>query len=222
MISRLHRAVVALLATLLLAALAAAPGASGAAWECDYDDGADVVASLPADAVVGTTLPTNARMDGERGRPDPRMAIRSSTPRIGASFRAYDHGREVPRCRTRVSAGRSAAKGAPARRQIGPAGNPGAVASHDHHVFPQQFKRFFDQRGIDIDEFTVPLGEGRHLRGAHGRGADGLPGRWNARWRDFIRENPGASAKDVYQFGGRLMDEYGLSGLPIRRYGGGN
>jgi hypothetical protein len=34
--------------------------------------------------------------------------------------------------------------------------------------------------------------------------------------------NPNASAKDVYQFGGRLMDEYGLSGLPIRRYGGPN
>jgi hypothetical protein len=114
-----------------------------------------------------------------------------------------------------------AAKVAP-RKQIGPPGNPGALASQDHHVFPQQFKRFFEQRGIDIDEYTVPLGQGRHLRGVHGRGGDGLPGGWNARWRDFIRENPSASAKDVYQFGGRLMDEYGLSGLPIRRYGGPN
>jgi len=58
------------------------------------------------------------------------------------------------------------------------------------------------------------------LAGVHGRGADGLPGGWNARWREFIGENPNASATEIYQHGGRLMDEYGLSGQPIRPYGG--
>jgi len=86
-------------------------------------------------------------------------------------------------------------------------------------VFPQQFKKFFDQRGIDIDEYTVALGERRHLAGVHGRGAEGLPGRYNARWRELIAGNPNALAKDVYHFGGRLMDEYGLSGMPIKRCG---
>lgn len=66
---------------------------------------------------------------------------------------------------------------------------------------------------------TVALGERRHLAGIYGRGAEGVPGRYNARWREYIGANPNASAKDVYQFGGRLMDEYGLSGLPIKRYG---
>jgi hypothetical protein len=66
----------------------------------------------------------------------------------------------------------------------------------------------------------VQLGERRHLAGVHGRGADGLPGRWNARWRDFIANNPKATAKDIYQYGGRLMDEYGLGGQSIKPYGG--
>jgi hypothetical protein len=49
----------------------------------------------------------------------------------------------------------------------------------------------------------------------HGRGVGDMPGRWNDRWQAFIDANPNATATDVFQCGGRLMDEYGLSGLPI-------
>jgi hypothetical protein len=126
-------------------------------------------------------------------------------------------GYEVARRSDNITGAASAQRSA---KQIGPAGNPAALRAHDHHVFPQQFKRFFEERGVDIDSHTVTLGERRHLAGVHGHGADGLPGQWNARWRQFIERNPSASAKDVYQFGGRLMDEYGLSGLPIHRYRG--
>ncbi len=34
----------------------------------------------------------------------------------------------------------------------------------------------------------------------------------------WIEAHPGASAREIYQFGGQLMDEYGLSGLPLVRY----
>nr|HMR11186.1 hypothetical protein [Polyangiaceae bacterium] len=63
--------------------------------------------------------------------------------------------------------------------------------------------------------FTVGISQGRHLRSVHGRGDAITPGRFNQRWADFIEANPNATAKEIYQFGGRLMDEYGLSNLPI-------
>jgi RHS repeat-associated protein len=88
----------------------------------------------------------------------------------------------------------------------------------DHHIFPQQFRKFFQGKGVDIDQFTVRIGETTHLKGVHGRGLGNMPGRWNARWSEFIDANPGATPKDIYQFAGRLMDEFGLSGLPIAPY----
>ena len=93
----------------------------------------------------------------------------------------------------------------------------------DHHLFPQQQREFFSVRGIDIDQHTVTINHNTtHLRGVHGSGLpnQGMPGRWNQRWGEFIEANPNASAKDVYQFAGSLMDEYGLSGLPIHPYKG--
>lgn len=46
-------------------------------------------------------------------------------------------------------------------------------------------------------------------------GAGNMPGRWNPRWRDFISQNPNAEAKEIYQFAGKVLDEFGLSHLPI-------
>jgi len=88
-----------------------------------------------------------------------------------------------------------------------------------HHIFPQQFKNLFKSKGINIDDFTVSVPQNTtHLKGLHGKGFNNLPGQWNARWSDFIKNNPNATAKDFYQFGGKLMDEYGLSGLTINSY----
>jgi hypothetical protein len=92
------------------------------------------------------------------------------------------------------------------------------------HIFPQQFRQWFADRGIDVDEYTVALERQTHLAGIHGRGGfvgpgDAmLPGGWNDRWAAFIAANKNANAKAVFQFAGHLMDEYGLSGLPIVPY----
>ena len=95
---------------------------------------------------------------------------------------------------------------------------PGAANVAKHHIFPNQFRKFFESRGIDIDEYTVELSRTSHLKGVHGRGLGSMPGRWNPRWAKFIQEHPDATAKDIYQFGGKLLDEYGLSHLPIVHY----
>ena len=100
----------------------------------------------------------------------------------------------------------------------GPRGLLAPIKIQKHHIFPQAFRDFFSGRGISIDDFTVPLSRGRHLRSVHGRGDVITPGRYNARWSEFIEANPNASTKEIYQFAGRLMDEYGLSNLPIGPY----
>jgi len=88
----------------------------------------------------------------------------------------------------------------------------------DHHIFPQQFRKFFEAKGINIDEYTVSVGQVTHLKGLHGKGNAGLPGGWNKKWRSFIEENPSVSREDIYKFAGRLMDEYKLNDLQIHGY----
>jgi hypothetical protein len=48
-----------------------------------------------------------------------------------------------------------------------------------------------------------------HLKFIHGSG------RWNPKWIAWIEAHPNATAKDIYQFAGQMMDEYDLSNLPI-------
>ncbi len=114
--------------------------------------------------------------------------------------------------------------GAKGARKI--AGLLPAPKLQNHHIFPQHWKDWFRApgRNIDIDKFTVELSEKTHLSGVHGKGGFvavddiELSGRWNARWEEFISKNPNATAKEVYQFAGGLMDEFGLSGLDIVAY----
>jgi hypothetical protein len=87
-----------------------------------------------------------------------------------------------------------------------------------HHIFPQAFRERFEKKGIDIHRYTVEMTEGEHLQGVHGRGNLLTPGRWNERWDKFFLENPDPTAVQIYQFGGKLMDEYGLSNRPIVPY----
>jgi hypothetical protein len=104
----------------------------------------------------------------------------------------------------------------PARMLMG----GGKVA--DHHIIPafrgksKAYADFIKARGIDVDQFTVTLAHGKashHLKFVHGQG------KWNQRWMDWIDANPDATAKDIFQFAGKMMDEFGLSGLKIHPYG---
>ncbi len=86
--------------------------------------------------------------------------------------------------------------------EIGPAGNPGAIAGKtpplaDHHLFPQQFRAQFERAGVNIDEFTVTVDRTTHLRGLHGNGLPdlGMPGKWNQRWAEFFDANPSATGE---------------------------
>ncbi|MEQ1901408.1 MAG: RHS repeat-associated core domain-containing protein [Devosia sp.] len=91
------------------------------------------------------------------------------------------------------------------------------VRVNDHHIFPQQLSAFFRSHGVDVDAYTVTLGETTHLRGVHGAGLGRMPGGWNAEWRDWITKNPDATPPDIYAKAGEMMDGYGPSSYEIHQ-----
>ncbi|HWT18505.1 MAG TPA: RHS repeat-associated core domain-containing protein, partial [Variovorax sp.] len=130
----------------------------------------------------------------------PLGAARGSTGRSGGAASVLPRGGAMP---PQCSLG-----GLPAPRKMA-----------DHHLMPQQFRKFFEARGIDIDDHTISVGDLSHSRGIHGRGLGNMPGRWNQTWRDWINGNPDARDADIYRQLGRMMDDYNLQGIPIHPYG---
>jgi len=91
-----------------------------------------------------------------------------------------------------------------------------------HHIFnkfrgaspsSQKYRDFFRRRGIDVDRYTVEIPEKMHQEFIHR-----AEGNWTTRWKEWIDAHPNATATEVYQFAGQMMDEYGLSGLPLVPY----
>ncbi|MDY7225704.1 TIGR02269 family lipoprotein [Hyalangium rubrum] len=78
-----------------------------------------------------------------------------------------------------------------------------------HHIYPQAFRQWFTEKGIDIDAYILPLEVPEHRR-IH-RGANGGP--WNAAWDKFINENPGAPKEEIHRHAGQLIYEFGLFGV---------
>jgi hypothetical protein len=134
----------------------------------------------------------------------------SDAERVEATDRAEGIDRSF---REGVSGSAGASLGSMASRLLA---NP---ALHDHHLLPVQFKDFFAARGINIDDHTITVSRGVHLRGIHGKAWGYSPGLWNKKWEEWIKANPNATQKDIYQQLGRMMDEFGLTGYPIHPYG---
>ncbi|HVG64316.1 MAG TPA: TIGR02269 family lipoprotein [Hyalangium sp.] len=83
-----------------------------------------------------------------------------------------------------------------------------------HHIFPQAFRGWFIRRGINIDEFVIPLEVEKH-RSIH-RGERGGP--WNAAWEKFINEHKETVSKEeIYRYAGQLIYEFQLFG-PVVPY----
>jgi uncharacterized lipoprotein (TIGR02269 family) len=77
-----------------------------------------------------------------------------------------------------------------------------------HHIFPQAFREWFTDKGVDIDEYLIPLTVEKH-RSIH-RGAKGGP--WNAAWARFRDDNFDASKEEIYRYAGQLIYEFELFG----------
>ena len=86
-----------------------------------------------------------------------------------------------------------------------------------HHIFnvfrgnsakSEVYRQFFKVHGIDVEAFQVLIPEEMHRKFIHAAGNN-----WTTKWKEFIDANPNATTKEVYQFAGKLMDEFGISGV---------
>lgn len=91
-----------------------------------------------------------------------------------------------------------------------------------HHVFnvfrgnshrTQKYRDFFELHNIQIDNYAIQIPETFHRTVIHAGGND-----WTKKWISWIDANQHATIKDVYQFAGRLMDEYNVSHIPLIKY----
>ncbi|MEU1081574.1 SpvB/TcaC N-terminal domain-containing protein [Streptomyces sp. NPDC005908] len=79
-----------------------------------------------------------------------------------------------------------------------------------HHVLPQEFRKFFKARGIDVDDYVVKITEGEHSA-IHSM-------KWNPKWKAWIDQNPNATVEEVWAFARKMMDEFKLNNRPFTRY----
>ena len=99
------------------------------------------------------------------------------------------------------------------------------ACTHMHHIYPQQFRPFFERIGLLIDnpENMVELDAQFHWRGVHGKGGLPLPngngvtpGRWNLLWDEKIKsiEQRGLTndevRTEVEQFVEKMTKSFGL------------
>ncbi|MDO5638146.1 MAG: DUF2380 domain-containing protein [Myroides sp.] len=86
---------------------------------------------------------------------------------------------------------------------------------HKHHIFPQQFKKWFNERGIsNIDDYTIMLSMPTHLKGIHGKGLGSqMPGNWNGIWSEFIKNNPEATPSQIFYQAESMIKRNGLEHL---------
>lgn len=147
------------------------------------------------------------------------------TGEVLKAARAVEHGVEIARGAEKAAEAAKSAKYAAEGASSGAREEAQAErllanpVLHDHHLLPQKFRGYFSKLGIDIDAHTVTVSESVHLKGIHGSGTGNMPGKWNKEWAKWIEENPNATAKDVYQQLGRMIDEFGLGGSRVHAYG---
>lgn len=91
----------------------------------------------------------------------------------------------------------------------------GVIRPDRHHIFPQAFRRFFKERGVDIDRYTLQMD---NMQGAHGAlhfgGGEGVGGGW---WNSTIMREL-FKAESQLPSGGRLSNREILAiGASMRR-----
>jgi RHS repeat-associated protein len=92
----------------------------------------------------------------------------------------------------------------------------GAARPPRHHVFPQPYRRWFRQRGIDIDQYTLPLDQGTHEALHYGGGPGRGGGWWNDTIMQILRAQEAALGRqltpsEILQVGAQMRRRAGLS-----------
>ncbi|MFY0579206.1 DUF2380 domain-containing protein [Cystobacter fuscus] len=74
---------------------------------------------------------------------------------------------------------------------------------------------WFKLKQIDIHAYTIPLPRSFHA-GLHSGGPQG--GQWNQAWREFRKENIGATQEEIWQFAFTLMSRFGVNAQFVPYY----
>jgi len=81
-----------------------------------------------------------------------------------------------------------------------------------HHGLPRQFSRFFSDKGLDIEDYTMEVSAGVHRLGPdalhRGQGEEN----WNGAWRQWISQNPNASKEEIIEQLNNMKVEFGVGG----------
>lgn len=81
-----------------------------------------------------------------------------------------------------------------------------------HHGYPRDFRDFFYERGIDIDNpqnmFELP--QSLHTRLPDGIHTGPYPESWNGRWDDWIANHPNATRDEIIRFREQLAREFDI------------
>jgi uncharacterized lipoprotein (TIGR02269 family) len=80
---------------------------------------------------------------------------------------------------------------------------------------PRELKEWFEQQGVRIHNYTMPIPRDLHLR-IHSVGGRG--GRWNQAWRDFAKSSPDATPEEIFKHAGELIHRFELIGGPVQPY----
>jgi RHS repeat-associated protein len=80
-----------------------------------------------------------------------------------------------------------------------------------HHLLPPptEFRKYFDDANLNIEDYTIDLSRDLHIDIHSGTGM-GRGGAWNNAWREFFRQNPNASADQILEQMNRMADQFGL------------
>jgi hypothetical protein len=77
-----------------------------------------------------------------------------------------------------------------------------------HHLFPQEFRAWFEARGVKIDKYTYEMGAAEHSA-IHSAG-------YNGKWLDFINEEASRaspySSRDILRKGVRMKRAFDFDG----------
>lgn len=90
-------------------------------------------------------------------------------------------------------------------------GDIGMGLMEGHHIFSQELRDWFQSRGLDVDEYILPLERAVHrLRpnGIHTRGG----GNWNEVWRQWRAKNPNATLEEIMNQGKQMLKDFGIGG----------
>jgi RHS repeat-associated protein len=116
-----------------------------------------------------------------------------------------------------------------AMQEVG-AQEAGVVANDQHHIFPQEWRKFFEERGFtgsrNIDRYTLELEKPTH-QAIHGGGDWRLGRTWEGEWNNQIMsritkaeaafERP-LEFGEVMKIGGQMTKDYGLNGIKWEPY----